>query len=258
MSFAGNVTSVPHKFSILNTLESLRNPDGTLRLVLYYPPVSGLTTDTGNPIPGANGWFYNDWFQTNNPATGTPGLTTGFVPLALGYPSHCGTTCSTQAFVGLRPTAVNGHVSFMQGSPDFGWNIFEVGQLHGSHLGWGLQSPGYGSISSSSVTWQQLWAITGTAVTACPAGTYNPLNGSVGASACLACVTGFYSSGGASACIACPAGSFCLTPSIIRSCLPGMYSPQGATACISCPPGMFSSAPGSSACSVCSTGYDCI
>ena len=59
------------------------------------------------------------------------------------------------------------------------------------------------------MTWQQLWVITGTAVTACPAGTYNPLNGSVGASACLTCATGSYSSVGASVCTACPAGSFC-------------------------------------------------
>ncbi len=169
MNFAGNVTRVPHKFSILNTLESLRNPDGTLHFVLYYPLVSGMSITTGNPIPGANGWLFNDWFQTNNPATGTPGLTTGFVPLALGYPSHCGTTCSTQAFVGLRRTAVNGHLSLMQGSPDNGWNIFEVGQMYGSPLGWGFQAPGYGSVGSSSVTWQQLWVITGS-VFVCPIG----------------------------------------------------------------------------------------
>jgi hypothetical protein len=72
MSFnSGNLSAIlsnplaAHKYSVLNTLESFRNPDGMLHLVWTYPPSQFSTTVNGWNVPpaGVGGLYFNEWTQ---------------------------------------------------------------------------------------------------------------------------------------------------------------------------------------------------
>ncbi len=92
----------------------------------------------------------------------------------------------------------------------------------------------------------------GSSCALCPAGTYNPSNGSTSASACLLCPAGTYQpmSGSSSAldCTACPAGRYCLSGCASLSgsgvCAVGTFSSLGngtSPSCSLCPSNFYCS-----------------
>ena len=94
----------------------------------------------------------------------------------------------------------------------------------------------------------------GSSCALCPAGTYNPSNGSTSASACLLCPAGTYqpTNGSSSAldCTACPAGKYCLSGCASSSgsgvCAVGTFSSLGngtSANCSMCPSNFYCSGP---------------
>ena len=106
-----------------------------------------------------------------------------------------------------------------------------------------------------------------TACSACGSGLYAPdqiTNNGGGASACLQCALGTYSSGGVSACVACAANTFAAAVglSACTTCPPETpYAVAGSTACAlppyasGCPPGFYGQ---SAICTVCPAGTYCV
>ena len=81
-----------------------------------------------------------------------------------------------------------------------------------------------------------------------PAGTYNPNEGAVDITSCLACAAGKANP--------VPGSS---SPTVCKDCLPGSYSAaDGAGECSLCAAGQWQGAAGQTACEECTSGYLCV
>ena len=89
----------------------------------------------------------------------------------------------------------------------------------------------------------------------CPQGTYAPV---AQETACLDCVAGFYTGIhiGASSCVACNAGQYSSGNAVnCTECAVGKTSGSRASSCTACPAGFYSANSGSDLCSACAAGY---
>jgi hypothetical protein len=86
---------------------------------------------------------------------------------------------------------------------------------------------------------------------ACPANTFNSKTGSIGASACQSCATGYTANTGSSSCTICPTGRY-VKNGVCTLCPSGTYnSLKGATTCTSCSANTYNPNTGSSSISDC-------
>jgi hypothetical protein len=99
------------------------------------------------------------------------------------------------------------------------------------------------------------------APTNCPAGTYNPNQGSPAVSSCLACPAGQYcrNEGLVTPSGNCTAGYYCGNGTVEPRdlCPTGFYCPSGSVVPLLCGAGTFQALPGQSACTLCPAGYYC-